>query len=109
MNRILNGLLLVLIVVLALALGWTVLDKAGVAPPLPVGSPVVVASKINPKNKNAYLSKDDPSIKATDLGPRKWKIIDIHEHAQGEVEAVELIKAMDKLGIQRTALMASTT
>lgn len=113
MNRVVNGFLVVLVVALVAVLGWTVLAKVGVVPPMatPIATsaPTTAKSKINAKNKNAYLSKDDPSLKATDLGPRKWKIVDIHEHAKGEVEAQELIKAMDKLGIQRTALMASTT
>lgn len=92
-----------LVVVLVAVVGWLALGRAGVVPrSQPTQSP-------STKHKTAYLSQDDTSLKATDIGPRKWKMIDIHEHAQGEVEALELLKAMDRLGIQRVALMASTT
>jgi predicted TIM-barrel fold metal-dependent hydrolase len=64
--------------------------------------------KPNPKNLKAYLEKDDPSVKATDIGPNRWKIIDVHEHAQTQAEAERLLKAMDRYGIQRTCLLAAT-
>jgi predicted TIM-barrel fold metal-dependent hydrolase len=107
MNRVVKGLLVALLVAVVAAAGYRILSSMGVAPP--ITSSLSPKTKINPKNKNAYLTKDDPTLRTTDIGSRKWKIIDIHEHANGEVEALQLIKAMDKLGIQRTALMASTT
>jgi predicted TIM-barrel fold metal-dependent hydrolase len=93
-----------LVVVLVALVGWLALGRAGVVPQnnVPVKQP-------STKHKTAYLSKNDETLKVDTIGPRKWKMIDIHEHAKGEVEARQLLKAMDKLGIQRVALMASTT
>lgn len=109
MNRIGNiaiGLLTATIVALIV---WIGLSKFGVVPPPMNASQATPTSDGNPKNRLAYLSKDDPTAKVDDLGPRKWKIVDIHEHAKGEVEAQQLLKFMDKLGVKRTVLMASTT
>ncbi len=64
--------------------------------------------KPNPKNKKAYLEDDDPSVKTGDIGPNKWKIVDIHEHVQNEVEAQRLLHVMDRYGVQRTCLLAAT-
>lgn len=94
-----------LVVVLVSLVAWLALGKAGVVDG-PRSVPVKTPST---KHKNAYLKEDDPTLKKETIGPRKWKMIDVHEHAKGEVEARQLLKAMDKLGIQRVALMASTT
>ncbi len=64
--------------------------------------------KPNQKNIKAYVDEDDPSITVDDIEPSKWKIVDIHEHAQDELEATRLLSAMDKLGVQRTCLQAAT-
>lgn len=90
-------------------IAWMGLARVGV-----VRAPSSVTSSVprsegSEKNKLAYLSKDDPGIREDALGPRRFQIIDIHEHAKGEAEAQQLLKYMDALGIQRTALMASTT
>ena len=60
------------------------------------------------KNAAAYLSDDDPAVKVDALAPRHYKAIDVHEHAQTVAEADRLVTAMDKLGVQRVCLMAST-
>jgi predicted TIM-barrel fold metal-dependent hydrolase len=60
------------------------------------------------KHQKAYAPDDDPSITAESIGPRKWKIIDVHEHVQGEKEAQVLLQEMDKFGVQRTCLMGTT-
>ena len=57
---------------------------------------------------DAYLAVDDSSELVDSLGPRKWKIIDVHEHLLGEAEAIKLLAEMDKFHIQRTCLMASS-
>lgn len=67
-----------------------------------------LTKKPNPKNLKAYLERDDPTVKATDIGPNKWKIVDIHEHAQTEAEAERMLHVMDRYGIQRTCLLAAT-
>jgi predicted TIM-barrel fold metal-dependent hydrolase len=64
--------------------------------------------KPNPKNQKAYLDVDDPAVQTTDLGPNRWKIIDIHEHAQTVAEAERLLAVMDRFGVQRVCLMSST-
>jgi predicted TIM-barrel fold metal-dependent hydrolase len=64
--------------------------------------------KPNPKNSKAYLEQDDPTVKVGDIGPNRWKIVDVHEHAQTEAEAARLLKAMDRYGVQRTCLLAAT-
>lgn len=64
---------------------------------------------VNPKHLAAYLPEDDPAIKVSDLRPRRWKIVDIHEHLESEREADRLLVAMDQLGVQRACLMGSTT
>ncbi len=112
MKRYANIALTVVVVVLAILVGWMVASKFGlVAPPIKQSKidRLIRTTTGNPKHKNAYLSVDDPTIKVDDLGPRKWKIIDVHEHLKGEPEAKMLLKEMDKLGIQRTSLMGSTT
>jgi predicted TIM-barrel fold metal-dependent hydrolase len=62
----------------------------------------------NPRHLPAYLPGDDPKIGIADLKPRRWKIVDVHEHVQGERDAERLLGAMDRLGIDRTCLMGST-
>lgn len=57
----------------------------------------------------AFLREDDPSVKSTDLAPRSLPVIDIHEHVQTERDAKLLLEAMDRYGIKRTCLMASST
>lgn len=88
---------------------WIGLARVGVVPAPTAAVSSLPTSKGSEKNKLAYLSKDDPAITEKTLGPRRFKIVDIHEHAKGEAEALQLLKHMDALGIQRTALMASTT
>lgn len=95
-----------LLVVLVGLVGYLVLGKMGV---VDTPSSAVPTKQPNTKHKGAYLAKDDPSLKKETIGPRKWKIIDIHEHVKGDVEAQQLLRAMDALGVQRVALMASTT
>lgn len=101
-------------VLLAAALGlvgWAVAARFGLVspPPVPaVGSGPLLKKTPSAKGKNAYLSKDDPSLKIETLPPRRFKIIDVHEHLKGEEEAQRLVAEMDKLGIQRSMLMAST-
>jgi predicted TIM-barrel fold metal-dependent hydrolase len=60
-------------------------------------------------HRRAYLSADEPLIGVADLGPRDWKIVDIHEHLQSALEADRLLVAMDRLGVRRTCIMGSTT
>jgi predicted TIM-barrel fold metal-dependent hydrolase len=108
MNRLGNIVVALLTVAIVGLVAWLGLSKFGVVPPPPVAShtPTSEGSK---KHKLAYLNADDPTVKVDALGPRKWKIVDIHEHAKGEAEAKQLLKHMDSFGIQRTVLMASTT
>jgi predicted TIM-barrel fold metal-dependent hydrolase len=84
------------------AVSKTVADAVGVQVG---GTPTL---KPNPKNLKAYFDDDDPGVKTTDLGPNRWKIIDIHEHAQSMEEAERLLAAMDKFGVQRVCLMSAT-
>lgn len=67
-------------------------------------------SPINPRHLRAYVADSGPDggIGIAAIGPRQWKVVDIHEHLRGEREAERLLVAMDQLGIQRTCLMGST-
>lgn len=101
-------------VLLALALalaGWVIASRFGVVSPPPVpalGSQPLIKKKPSAKSKNAYLSKDDASLKIETLPPRRFQIIDVHEHLKGEDEAKMLLAEMDRLGIKRSMVMAST-
>jgi len=91
-----NTILTALTVVAAGVLIVVLLQRAGVIGGPPVAQTVTrtVASAVgatvgstptlkpNPRNLKAYLDDDDPAVKTTDIGPARWKIIDIHEHAQ---------------------------
>lgn len=104
-----------MLVVLVALLLYVGLQRAGFIGGVPVTT--TIASKVggpypvmapNPKNLKAYLDEDDPKITKDDIGPNKWKIIDVHEHAQTVAEAERLLSAMDKLGIQRSCLLSAT-
>lgn len=110
-----NILASIILVVLVALLGYVGLQRLGVLGGVPLDAQV--ASKVgpgyptqqpNPKNLKAYVDDDDASVGMDDVGPNKWKIVDIHEHAQNELEAQRLLSAMDKLGVQRTCLQAAT-
>ena len=68
-------------------------------------------AKVN-KNRGeynlAYRNIKNPDLKSTDLSPRTYSIIDVHEHLQTVEDAKRLLKAMDKLNITRCCLMASS-
>lgn len=57
----------------------------------------------------AYLTEDDPTLGVADLGPRRWKIVDVHEHLRDQAEAERLLPAMDALGISRVCTLAAST
>lgn len=117
-----NTILTALTVIAAGVLVVVLLQRAGVigGPPVAqtvtrtvasaVGAPVgsTPTLKPNPRNLKAYFDDDDPAVKTTDIGPNRWKIIDIHEHAQTMEEAERLLAAMDKYGVQRVCLMSAT-
>lgn len=116
-----NKVLTILAVAAAITLVVVLLQRAGVVGGPPVAQTVAstVSSAVggtgssptvkpNKKNLKAYLDEDDPSVTTTQLGPNKWKIIDIHEHAQSMEEAERLLTAMDKFGVQRVCLASAT-
>ncbi len=110
-KRALNVISWVLLLAALALVGWAVASRFGVVapPPLPsVGSGPLLKKSPSAKGKLAYLSKDDPTLKVDTLPPRRFAIIDVHEHLKGEEEATRLLAEMDKLGIRRTILMAST-
>ncbi len=102
--------------VVALVLAVVVLQRVGVIGGAPVDQTIAAAVGVsstptmapNKKNLKAYLSDDDPTVKITDIGPNRYQIIDIHEHAQSMVEAERLLKAMDTFGVKRTCLQSAT-
>jgi predicted TIM-barrel fold metal-dependent hydrolase len=105
----------VALVVVGAFLLVVIAQRTGLVGGTPVDAKIAAAvagssptKKPNPKNLKAYLEKDDPTVKATDIGPNKWKIVDVHEHAQTEAEALRLLQAMDKYGVQRTCLLSAT-
>ena len=111
-SRTLQVISWVLLAAAVALIGWAIAGRLGVVtpPPLPsLGSQPLLNHRPSAKSKNAYLSKDDPALKVDTLPPRRFHIIDVHEHLKGEDEAKMLLVEMDKLGITRTMLMASTT
>lgn len=110
-KRAFNVLSWVLLVGALGLVGWAIAARFGVVSPPPVpsiGNGPLLKKQPSEKGKNAYLSKDDPTLKVETLPPRRFKVIDVHEHLKGEEEATRLLGEMDKLGIQRSMLMAST-
>jgi predicted TIM-barrel fold metal-dependent hydrolase len=55
----------------------------------------------------AYLA-DDPALLAGALGPRRFAIVDVHEHAQTEADVERLLAAMKPLGIARACVVGSS-
>jgi predicted TIM-barrel fold metal-dependent hydrolase len=100
-----------LLAVATVATIGVVLVRRGVIP-----SPVAAAkSKTKrdyvtkePKQKAAYLGDDEPSIREDEMPAGKYRIVDIHEHAQTMEDAERMLKAMDEVGIQRVCLQASS-
>jgi len=77
--------------------------------PSKLGTPLPVKQIEPEKRRNlAYLSKDIPELTIADLPPRRFQIIDIHEHVLNEAEALRLLKVMDELQVERTCLMGSS-
>lgn len=72
-------------------------------------APSSTALRSGDPTSKAYLKADDPSIKTTDIGPRRWKIIDVHEHLRDVEEAERVLPAMDALGVQRMCTLSATT
>ena len=70
--------------------------------------PVIPAAAPLPRRNLAYLSRDDPALEATDLDPRRYRVIDIHEHVLDRRQAVRLLAAMDRFGIQLSCLMGAS-
>lgn len=62
----------------------------------------------DPESK-AYLETDDPSLKTTDIPPRNYKIIDLHEHVLNLEQAKRFIPYMDELGVSRMCLAGAST
>ncbi|MFO0590393.1 MAG: amidohydrolase family protein [Polyangiaceae bacterium] len=58
-------------------------------------------------NAAAY-TEDDASLRVDTLAPRRWAILDVHEHAETEADVDRLVKAMDGLGIERACLLAAS-
>lgn len=55
----------------------------------------------------AYID-DDPALRTDTLGPRRFAIIDVHEHAETEADVERMLPAMDRLGIERACFVASS-
>jgi predicted TIM-barrel fold metal-dependent hydrolase len=55
----------------------------------------------------AYLD-DDPALKAGALGPRRFAIVDVHEHAETEADVEALLAVTQPLGIDRVCVVASS-
>lgn len=89
------------------ALAWRAIDDAPTAAPAKAKP-----DKTDKKAQNAeraYLDVDDPSITVATLPPRKFKVIDVHEHVLDQAHADKMLVAMDALSIARACLMGTTT
>jgi predicted TIM-barrel fold metal-dependent hydrolase len=114
--KLANTIQWVVMAAVAVVLAVVILQRVGVIGGAPVDQTIAAAvgvsstptMKPNKKNLKAYLSEDDPNVKITDIGPNRYRIIDIHEHAQTMTEAERLLKAMDDFGVQRTCLQSAT-
>lgn len=62
----------------------------------------------HPITSPASYTEDDPALRVDTLGPRRFAILDVHEHAQTEADVERLIGAMDRLGIQRACVLAAS-
>ena len=94
-----SKLMTVLTAVVSIVLVVIILQRANVigGPPVDravaevVGASGMPTLKPNPKNLKAYADVDDPTLKTSDIGPNRYQIIDIHEHAQTMAEAERLL------------------
>lgn len=71
-------------------------------------SPSGDALRAGDPDSKAYLQDDDPSLKISDIGPRNYKIVDVHEHVLNMDEAKRLLPYMDELGVSRMCLLGAT-
>lgn len=55
----------------------------------------------------AYLA-DDRALQAGALGPRRFAIVDVHEHAETEADVERLLLAAEPLGISRVCVVGSS-
>jgi predicted TIM-barrel fold metal-dependent hydrolase len=108
MTRI-RVLLLVLVAVMLFALAWVGMQRR-LSVPVSVATSGVAVQRHTPSQSNeiAYYATDDRNEKIESLGPRNWRIVDIHEHVQTEADVTKLLRARDKLGVQRACLMATS-
>lgn len=58
-------------------------------------------------NAGAY-TEDDPTLTVDALGPRRFTVIDVHEHAETEADVERLVKAMDGLQIEKACVLAAS-
>jgi predicted TIM-barrel fold metal-dependent hydrolase len=84
------------------ALAWRAVDDR--PPPPPQKS-----KKASPNAARAYFDVDDPAISVDQLPPRKFKVIDVHEHVLDRAHAEKMLVAMDALSIARACLMGTST
>lgn len=71
-------------------------------------SPSDHAAKPSPQGlSSAAYGDDDPQLRIDTLGPRRFAIIDIHEHAETEADVERVLAAMSRLGIERACFVAS--
>lgn len=61
-----------------------------------------------PTSNSASYTEDDPALRVDTLGPRRWAVLDVHEHAETEADVERLLAAMDRLGIQRACVLAAS-
>ena len=103
------------LVALVAVLGYVGLQRAGLVGGVPLDARIAAqvagpyqTQAPSPKNLKAYSDDDDKGIASDEIQKSKWKIIDIHEHAQNIPEAERLLAAMDQLGVQRTCVLSAT-
>lgn len=102
--RLRSVLVFLAVLVAGAAFGW--LWREGGLPTLASTSEKALRSG-DPESL-AYLKEDDPALKTTDIGPRRWRIIDVHEHLRDQAEAARVLPAMDALGVQKMCNLAAT-
>ncbi|MDY0059068.1 MAG: amidohydrolase family protein [Myxococcota bacterium] len=90
----------------ALLVAGLLLARQQSAPPTPTASPASARGAAATPGKPDL--PDDPRLTIETLPPRRFKVINDHEHILDEAQALRVLAAMDQLGIEKMALMGTS-
>jgi predicted TIM-barrel fold metal-dependent hydrolase len=72
-----------------------------------VGCSSLGCSSLGCSAPRAYLAGDPDDPPPDELAPRRFAVVDVHEHAETEADVERLLAASADLGIRRTCVMGS--